>query len=439
MQHTVVLGQTVPGEKASPRVGVPKEGDGFEAFGAMEEVERQQEMSDSEVVLGKLYDLYRASCAGEIFVAPAGSGNHVCTFKCTLVNVTGHKYKVEGHPHRWHVCLARAGCRAPEWMHSGTAHPVGNTLFVCKETMCVHICDKEHCNAEKATTSDSICCSATGRVLHANPAQLSHGWIEDDWRHHVPHESTRRKKKQQRQACGGSYQYKECTNTLATMRRAGGQPCYNIGFERRAMEEHIQEVYAFAHAKLRQLLPGSPQWVAATTKHAHTARAQRLGVVEKLLRRLQKRSDIDFHALSSAMAAATVQGHSACHADPERMDGVARAYSAAVVDYIRKLSTHTGLEQQEVTLADLVCAMAYLLRESFILDDCALITPDVLMLHYLPPANSLAEYGYKKNNFTTTKTAIKTEIVKCVKMGGVAPWRLVFHPVPLAKILTPQV
>lgn len=437
MKHSIVLGkELVPDEQP---FSFDDAQDDFDAFEKTRRAEVHQNKSDDEMVLGKLYELYKESCRGEVFIAPMEAKNHVCSFKCNLVSVVGHKHKLNGYATRWHICLGKAVCHAPEWMHANNPTKVGETLFVCKHTMCAHVCDAEHCNAEKVTTSDSTCCSATGRVLSTNPAQFSHGWVEDEWRHHTSHATTRKKKPPTpAAACGGCYQYKECTKTLETMRRAGSKPCYNLGFERKAIEGHIQEVYAFAEKKLRQLLPGSPERVLAEKTHAACVWRHKAAAIEKHFKRLPRSGNIEFHALSEVVAVCNQNKLApTCYSDPERMDGISKAYSEAIVDYIRRLSTNTGLEEQEVTLSDLICAMVYLLRESFILDDCALITPDVLMLHYLPPASSLPKYGYKKNNFTTTKTAIKTEIVKCIKVGGVAPWRLVFHPVPLAKALAP--
>ena len=107
---------------------------------------------------------------------------------------------------------------------------------------------------------------------------------------------------------------------------------------------------------------------------------------------------------------------------------ISEGYATVVTKFACTLGMKTDFLDRDVPYAEFVCACLYLQRSHFRVSNTDIFVADPF-LSLLPLASQLDEYGYNKNNFTTTKSCIQACIMDAIA-SGVNPGDLAFPVIP---------
>lgn len=312
-----------------------------------------------------------------------------------------------------------------------TIVPVKSTIYVCLEHNVVHICTEQLCCAPKVTDDGVLRCIYTGKV-YEDTNNLSHGWIEDPWRHSCNSQydtsvsNTLSAKTQIENMCRTSASKQtlfriECKNVF-------NQICRNA--KSTANSEFFKEVESMTTFKLlmikikhntRMIMPEHPLRVSHLLNEHIGCMTKAMYNVEKFVRRkLAKErqvSAIDMYLIINQMHISNIFTLSGLNINIKNAQYMMTVYLEASTKYALLLCKHTNICKSVSNFTVLVYAILYLQKQTFKLANVLLFQKNPLLELLLPLASKFNSYNLNKTLFTMTKAHIKTAIVNALSYG----------------------
>ena len=395
------------------------------------ETKEKEEVSLGSMLgeLHKIYLNYKSTTTkvNEAVFVP-DDGAHKCSNdRCTLQAVPGKAYHFMTG--RVHVCLCVPGynCKAPKIFHKGAVTNLFDMLYCCEASGKSHICTPEDCDAPHDTLEAYVVCRLTGKALQ--PAKLSHGWIEDNWRPVFKNSKSSKKCKSLRNT--DSVHGKQTIVALSNFPPSGDSI-------RLDAYVHLYNK-AVAHCKnlIVALMPGSAERQQLDKSSLHRVMLRLITLWCKHAKQcLHTKSMLDVTSLQLNTLREFGNSTVTCiPLDAWKVSRICNGHAISICSYLLLLLRHTNLVDSEINFNDYVLAMLYLQRSKFRIGGTCIIDCDPFLSQCLPPASSIGQFSvFNRHNFTATKTHIQAALISAYE-AGVPLSCLEKKPIPLTDML----